>query len=206
MATIDELFRQLNGRAPKAIIGIAGFAGSGKTSLAEHLLRAHGYTIKPFAAGLKAGVRAAFDLRLDHTDGKSKEVPLPHLCGATPRKLMQALGNQMRVAVDDRIWLEAWRNSCAGIDEVVVPDVRYLNEAELIHACGGMIIRAEGRRGGQVYRPTVAQRLRDVWFPPHVSERPLPARVVDHVIDTSGRIEDSWLQLDRILEDRDTWT
>ena len=113
------------------IIGLCGYMGSGKSTVARelaHLLPdAH---IVPFAATIKRMCRA-LGLTEAQVYGTEKDTPCELLGGKTPRHAMQTLGTEWgRGRIDDRIWLRAWKASIpAGALFMIVDDVRFANEA-----------------------------------------------------------------------------
>ena len=126
---------------------------SGKSTVASYL-NGMGYRCMPFAAPIKEMTRSfltqmgysATDT-LDLTEGDRKEQRLQGL-GVTPRHLMQTLGTEWgRSCVTPEVWLMCWRRKAVdnlnrGID-VVVDDIRFPNEADLVRSLGGELWRVE---------------------------------------------------------------
>ena len=83
----------------------------------------------------------SFGLIREQLWGDEKETPLDFLGGKTPRQAMQTLGTEWgRNLIYDGIWLHAWErafNKCS--TPVVVDDLRFINEAEMIKRLGGKI-------------------------------------------------------------------
>lgn len=127
------------------LIGFCGLAGAGKSFAASHLCRAHGYQRLRFAEPLKAMLRV-IGLTDAHIEGELKETPSPLLCGKTPRHAMQTLGTEYgRVCIGPDFWVDAWkRQADLALSEghsVVVDDVRFPNEAQVIWRMGGKLVR-----------------------------------------------------------------
>jgi hypothetical protein len=135
--------------APKPlprIVGITGVAGSGKDTVAGRLTRQHHYHIFKFADPLKRAIEGMFGLSPDiWEDRVAKESAIPWL-GHSPRYLAQTLGTDWgRTLVCEDVWLllmhrrlethKDWR--------IVIPDVRFDNEAELIWQNGGVVIKLQ---------------------------------------------------------------
>lgn len=125
------------------LIGIAGPAQSGKSTLAGEFrrlvkFRGRKYAEKPFAGPLK---RMLASIGVDVSD-LSKNVPVPFLDGSiTPRIMMQTLGTEWGRSLLPNLWLRVWQHELDdGANVVTVPDVRFDNEAELIRSMGGTIV------------------------------------------------------------------
>jgi hypothetical protein len=81
------------------VIGLKGLIGSGKTTVARHLIENHGFVRGRFAGALKDMLRAYLRYRrcdeatLERMiDGDLKELPTPWLGGKSPRHAMEGLG------------------------------------------------------------------------------------------------------------------
>lgn len=125
------------------LIGIAGSAQSGKSTMAGELrrlveFRGQKYAEKPFAGPLK---RMLASIGVDVSD-LSKNVPVAFLDGRiTPRVMMQTLGTEWGRSLLPDLWLRVWRHELdEGAHTVCVPDVRFDNEADLIRSLGGTIV------------------------------------------------------------------
>ncbi len=131
------------------LVGITGKARSGKDAIAQQLWGRQGYTRIAFADPLKQAAQAIFGLTHAQTwlDAE-KEVMIPRW-NLTPRQMFQKLGTEsVRDVFGEHVWLERWLISyqlLASTDDIVVPDVRFQNEADLIRSLSGVII--EVRRG-----------------------------------------------------------
>ena len=75
------------------IIGLTGYAGCGKSTVADYLVKKHGFTLIKFAGPLKAMMRA-LGLGEREIEGDLKEKPCGLLAGRTPREAMQTLGTE----------------------------------------------------------------------------------------------------------------
>lgn len=127
------------------LIGITGKAGTGKDTVATHLRDAYGYHVHALAAPLKLGIESMFGLPSTIWDRDQKEKDIPWL-GLSPRYLAQTLGTEWgRRLVADDLWLRLLGRHVDELPEdatgIVVPDVRFDNEASFIRDRGGVIVR-----------------------------------------------------------------
>lgn len=154
------------------LIGIAGPARAGKDTLASYLLDNldDDWSRSSFADPLKDMLRA---IGVDCSDDKKAVVSDDY--GVTPRHMMQTLGTEWgRQTIDNDIWVKAFARLNAG-KCVIVPDVRFENEAELVRE-HGVLIHLVGRGGIEGN---------------HVSENAIAFKPGDIVIDNSRDL--AWL-------------
>lgn len=133
-----------------------------------------------FARPLKEGLKTMLNLTDEHVHGSLKETVIEAF-GKSPRQMMQTLGSDWgRLLVSDDIWLTVARQQIeAWIEEgkhVVITDVRFDNEAQMIRAMGGSI--------WHIKRDT-AQAVNS-----HVSEAGNFFLPGDIIIDNNGTLED----------------
>lgn len=154
------------------LIGIAGPARAGKDTLASYLLDnlSDDWSRSSFADPIKEMLRA---IGVDCSDDKKAVVSDDY--GVTPRHMMQTLGTEWgRNLIDGDIWVRAFARLNAG-KCVIVPDVRFENEAALVRE-HGVLIHLVGRGGIEGS---------------HVSENAIAFKPGDIVIDNSRDL--AWL-------------
>lgn len=162
------------------LIGLHGPARSGKDTVGQMLV--DGFCVEriSFAEPIRDALRGMMGLTDEHFHGSLKEVQMPWL-GKSPRQLMQTLGTEWgRGVVHPDLWLLLAQRKIDAFFErgrsVVITDVRFENEADLIRQAGGQV--------WHVHRPNVQQ------VAAHASEAGIAFEVGDLRIDNNGSLED----------------
>lgn len=149
------------------IIGLTGRKGCGKSSVANIFRDRLGYEILSFASPIKDMLRVLGLGDAELNDPTIKEIVLDEY-GKSPRELMQILGTEFgRDLIDPRIWVTALEKRIEAGTDYVIDDVRFPNEAEMIHARGGKVVR--------IYRPAQEEEAEDR----HISESGLSPELID---------------------------
>jgi hypothetical protein len=143
------------------IIGVCGFIGSGKDTIADYLTNFHGFRRESFANSLKDAVAQVFGWDRTMLEGRTKQarewreqvdawwaerLNMPNL---TPRWVLQYWGTEVcRKAFHDDIWIASLENKLRNSkDDIVISDCRFPNEIKSIKDAGGIVIRV--RRGAE---------------------------------------------------------
>jgi len=144
------------------IVGLLGHNGHGKDTVADYLVKYHGFTKHSFALPLKRMLASMFDFSGKQLfDHKEKEVVDPRW-GITPRQAMLFVGTEM--VRDGKLtqllphlepkgfWVEHMRIRLRkrSSQRVVISDVRCANEVDMILKSGGFIVKVE-RPGFEVH-------------------------------------------------------
>lgn len=134
---------------PKLVGLYSPTPGCGKSTVAIRMCKEYGYTLRPFAGPLKKMV-VSFLLSMGYSSADAKRLVyidkerLIEEIGVTSRYLQQTLGTEWgREHVHKNVWLTAWAGSLQHCGHVVVDDVRFPNEADLVVAMGGEVWRIE---------------------------------------------------------------
>lgn len=128
------------------IIGVGHKKRVGKDSVARRLVDKWGFHRFSFADPLKEAARLIFHFTDEQLYGEKKEVIDPRW-DKTPREIMQKLGSEgLRDAIDPDVWIKSLRikidvlsTQVHGQLRVVIPDVRFPNEADAILSWGGVL-------------------------------------------------------------------
>ena len=144
------------------LIGISGAAGSGKDTLARGIAATDVYFIHHFADPIKQAVNIMFGFEMaDWDDREWKEGHLDGFDEVSPRFLAQTLGTEWgRHVIDTDLWLKLAQRKYDKVSKtatlnqgrimgmgMIIPDVRFENEAQWIVDEGGLMLHIE--RPGQ---------------------------------------------------------
>ncbi len=175
------------------IIGFTGLKSSGKTTAADYLIAEYGFRAVSFAQPLKDSVCALFGIRSEQIEDMKNDpnstvtLTFPNGMRATQsfRAFLQRYGTEAHRDIPEfgkNVWTDMAEDKLSDCDNIVIADVRFENEARVIHRCGGKIIRVSRS----------ASLTGDI----HESEAGLPLHLIDANLDNNGRVEDMLDRLD----------
>ena len=137
-------------RRMRKIIGIAGLIGSGKDTVANHLINSHSFRRIKFADKLKDGVAAIFEWPRELLEGdtdesrKWRETPDAFWTKElgeqiTPRYVLQKFGTEVRDGFHVHTWTILLKKTILQNPHIdyVIPDVRFPHEDKIIKELGG---------------------------------------------------------------------
>lgn len=208
------------------IIGICGFIGSGKDTVADYLVNFHEFRRESFASTLKDAVSAVFGWDRTMLEGRTKEarewreqvdpwwaarLDMPTL---TPRWVLQYWGTEVcRRGFHDDIWIASLENKLRNSkDNVVISDCRFPNEISSIRKAGGKILWVKRGELPSWYNDArdvaagekcsnyaaAAARIKELGI--HASETSWVGEKFDHVLDNNGTIDELYQQVAKLLE------
>lgn len=137
------------------VIGLSGFAGAGKSTVAQYLVHQHGFTRLSFAAAVKDITAIAFNWERDRLEGSTPQdrawrdqpdVFWSERLGRpiTPRSALQFIGTDIfRYHVSPSIWadiLVARIRHLPLTAKVVIDDVRFVNERRALREVGARFL------------------------------------------------------------------
>jgi hypothetical protein len=197
------------------IIGICGFIGSGKDTVADFLVNFHEFRRESFASTLKDSVAAVFGWDRTLLEGRTAEarewreqvdpwwaerLDMPTL---TPRWVLQYWGTEVaRKSFHDDIWIASLENKLRNSkDNIVISDCRFP-----IKKAGGQIVWVQRGALPEWYDDAVSanqghniginnMKLRKI----HASEWAWLGNEFDHVIDNNGTIDELFKQAQSLV-------
>lgn len=177
-----------------SILGIAGPKGSGKDTAAAYLQRYFTNSVThAFAEPVKRVCQQLYLLSEEQLyDAVAKET-VDDRWGLTPRRMFQQIGTDyVRNQIDPEFWtkhFELWYSKQQQNESfVLVPDVRFQNEVDLIHKLGGKVI--------YVYRPFIHHNLDQ-----HESETgATELQNIDYTVNNCGTLLQLYQELDFFLD------
>lgn len=195
------------------VIGICGLIGSGKGTVADHLVK-NDYKKISFADKLKDGVSTIFSWDRAMLEGDTKESRAwreqPDAFWTkelgkdiTPRLVLQLFGTDcMRNGFDDSIWVNLVKKEILENPDqnYVIPDVRFPNEIDVVKNLGGQVWQV--RRGNLPDWWATAINVNQNWETR--SENHSMKVIFPEVHQSEWRWVDDDDKFDRIIENNDT--
>jgi hypothetical protein len=202
------------------IVGIAGFIGSGKDTIADYLITFKGFKRMSYAGPLKDAIAAIFNWDRELLEGTTKysrewrdtvdiwwaeRLNIPHL---TPRFVLQQWGTEVgRRAFHDDIWIASVENTLlTAKDNIVISDCRFPNELKSIKRMGGLTIRVTRGKNPPWYEAAVAYNFGNKEslsilqeHKVHASEYSSVGLDYDYYVDNSGTVDELHNKIDSII-------
>jgi hypothetical protein len=202
------------------IVGIAGFIGSGKDTIADYLITFKGFKRMSYAGPLKDAVAAIFNWDRELLEGTThysrewrdtvdawwaERLNIPNL---TPRFVLQQWGTEVgRRAFHDDIWIASIENKLRTIkDNIVISDCRFPNELRSIKNAGGITIRVNRGPNPEWYDAALqynrgnkhAKSILEE-YSIHASEYSSVGLNYDYYVDNSGTVDELHRKIDSII-------
>ena len=207
------------------IVGVAGFIGSGKDTIADYLITFKGFRRMSYAEPLKDAVASIFGWDRELLEGTTKysrewrdtvdtwwaeRLDIKHL---TPRWVLQQWGTEVgRRAFHDDIWIASVENKLRSIkDDIVISDCRFPNELKSVKRAGGITIRVMRGPNPHWYDSAVAlnKGYYTTGYPEarkvledsgvHASEYSSVGLDYDYIIENNGTIDELHRKVDSII-------
>lgn len=209
------------------IIGVCGFIGSGKDTIADYLVNYHGFRRESFANSLKDAVSQVFGWDRTMLEGRTKQSRewreqrdewwsnrLER--EITPRLMLQLWGTEVcRKAFHDDIWIASLENKLRNsTDDIVISDCRFPNEIKSIKEAGGIIVWVKRGELPEWYDAAVSANKGEVqnytWATSkakleklgiHASETSWVGTDFDAVLENNGSIDDLFSKVKDLVQD-----
>jgi len=208
------------------IIGICGFIGSGKDTVADYLTNLHEFRRESFANSLKDSVAHVFGWDRTMLEGRTKQarewreqldvwwadrLNMPEL---TPRWVLQHWGTEVcRQGFHNDIWIASLENKLRNSqDDIVISDCRFPNEIAAIKRANGLVVRVvrgpepkwyddamavnHGEFGNMKWT-TSKSRLAKLKI--HASETAWVGTEFDVILDNNGSLDDLYAQVQQLV-------
>ncbi len=191
----------------QTIIGICGFANSGKDTAADILVAKYGFTKLSFAGILKDIIAIIFDWNRELLEGSTKQSRLwreqPDQYWSlklkkeiTPRWILQHIGTDVfRKHFDDKIWIYCLERQLIKYQKIVITDCRFPNEIELIKTNGGKMMKIF-RNGNVSLHNRLKESIKDGIVTDKIIEQMHPSEYMwipcdaDHLISNEGTLQE----------------
>jgi hypothetical protein len=183
------------------VVAICGRRRAGKDTIAEYLVRHHGYVLCKIAAPLKEATCALFGMQSEQLECDKKD-EVDERWGITPRQALQFLGTdvmqfklpELLPGIGRSFWIQSFihRNMQPGHPPLVVSDMRFIHEyEELKKQTDVFVIRVD--------RPLRGARMHDR-MDEHPSETECE-RIPYHLfVHNTGSRDDLWASMRSSLE------
>lgn len=202
------------------IIGLSGFIGSGKGAVAKHLVEEYGYVHINFSDALKDVVSIVFNWPRDLLEGdtpesrewrETRDVYWSNRLDReiTPRIVLQLVGTEsFRNIIHPEIWVANVEKKILDNpwNDVVISDVRFVNEVDMIKSNNGHVFRVE--RGvlpdwyftAKSDHKNKTNTMSELYPHVHVSEYSLVGVEVTDIIKNNGTLDDLFNNVNEVMK------
>ena len=178
------------------VIGIAGPARVGKNTVADAIGdwlwedTTHSYLMSPMAGPIKEALRELFGWTDEHLEGSLKEV-VDERWGFSPRRAMQWMGTEWgREFLGPDTWIKRQARNIGTVDVIIIPDIRFDNEAEFVRKNGVVIHVKPGDR-----------QLKSIET--KIGESGIAIQEDDYILMNGGTLQDLESKLDELTDSLD---
>lgn len=173
------------------VIGFTGKKGCGKTTASDYLTKKYGYIKVGFKDALIIEVIDKFPELIEVIRYGYIVQKTGHLFNYKPykpeiRALLREYGTRMR-EIDINYWVKKWKEIAKSVEgnQLVIDDIRFLNEESAVRKLGGRIVRIE--------RPKTDNEKDN-----HPSEREMDKIIPDTTIKNTNKVKDLLEKIDKL--------
>jgi dephospho-CoA kinase len=180
------------------LIGILGRKRSGKDTLGSYMIENYNYQRYAYADPIKDTLKVMFDLNDEQLNDKKETID--ERWGVSPRIIMQQFGTEIcrndlskyieNIKLEDEtLWIKLFRifYEKNKDKDIVVTDVRFLDEINAIKSLGGKIVKIN--RDNLEYDGHCSEKDIDNYNPD----------LIDYTIDNNYTFDDLYSQIDTFL-------
>lgn len=197
------------------VIGVHGRIKSGKDTVVDMMMNRFAeyidFAVKKtsFAEPLKRVCTDILGLTQEQVHSQEQKAMFNSFWGMTNRRILQKIGTEaMRRGFHPDVWTKLAELKVKDTPSInyIFSDVRFVNEAEMIRNCGGIIIQVcresvEPPKGLRWMLHCIKQWTKGHFIlREHISERPLPDELIDYKIDNNGTINELSVAVDCFLK------
>jgi hypothetical protein len=205
------------------IIGIVGFIGSGKDTVADYLVNFHRFKRESFANSLKDAVSQVFGWDRELLEGRTQESREWRETrdewwtkrlkkDITPRYVLQYWGTEViRKGFHDDMWVASLEHRLLNTkNDIVITDCRFPNEIKAIRNAGGKVVRIKRgpepawfdeavsmNKGPNRNMSWALSKQKIEKLKVHASETAWVGQKFDVVLNNDGTIEELYHQIER---------
>jgi dephospho-CoA kinase len=126
------------------IIGIIGKKHSGKDTLADYIVSKYKFKKKSFAYPLKKTCSYLFNIPFHYFENQELKEKMIEEWEMSPRQIMQKVGTDMfRHQIEDTFWIRHLFHDINVQSNIVITDIRFLNEIIMVQKYNGILIYIE---------------------------------------------------------------
>jgi len=193
----------------RSIIGLVGLIGSGKGTVSDYLVNNYGFITESYAKSVKDCVSSIFGWPRHLLEGDTQEsrvfreqvdewwsyaLDIPNF---TPRYMLQQFGTDiMREHFNREIWIHSVRKRILSSENnIVISDVRFPNEYNMIKDMGGSVILIKRGTDPQWLKDYVNLGIK----PPdniHESEYSWTTMDYNYIVYNDGNLPELYEQID----------
>ena len=175
----------------KMLIGFTAVAGAGKDTAASSIaVHQKSVEIMAFAKPLKDACKILFNFTDEQLYDPVKKEEMDPVWERSPRKILQWLGTDvLREHINKEFFTINMKQRIeeSKAEYIVISDVRFDNEAELIKSMGGYIIKI------------VRENATTTQHSSHATEQGISPHLIDHTLENDGTLEDFHEKVGRLV-------